>query len=499
MSYVVAAAAADVAENPRASEALKEFGAIRPRDAEVRAHQVLEKHGLTCPIQIDRVDLDEAKRYKRFPYIKFSTWVKYLLDTDRLPRQLCACDSLQSMEVKLEEFWKRYEAIQPTHKIFQMKESGEVDLRYVIPVYSHTDEGRSYKKAALWLLSTHGALGRGTRGFLKRGKDKLPLKRNGFGLNFCGHTWSTNFMFSCMLRKFFKKKPQVLDDLISVYARYMEDLLINGVWNAAGTVHVRCCHIGTKGDLPALAKMCNMLHTFGNVPKAAHSRKPCEGVCWMCCAGQEQNAARGLNPVPYEDTSGKPIWEGTLGQQQSWEETPPLLQGVPLDECDHYTFFKTDVWHNFHLGLAKHWVASSLVSLLEHLPLPYGSMDEKVEWLGQEYRNFYKSKRISPHCEELGRETLGWYQSSTCPVGTWNKGSASTHYMLFLEYLCKTWSNEIRGEPLLEAIDTRMILYGFGIGFPISFPGTPMVFDVLMCAINPFWEPAKCVYKFFGV
>ena len=52
---------------------------------------------------------------------------------------------------------------------------------------------------------------------------------------------------------------------------------------------------------------------------------------------------------------------------------------------------------------------------------------------------------------------------------------------------------------LLEAIDTRMILYGFGIGFPISFPGTPMVFDVLMCAINPFWEPAKCVYKFFGV
>ena len=125
MSYVVAAAAADVAENPRASEALKEFGAIRPRDAEVRAHQVLEKHGLTCPIQIDRVDLGEAKRYKRFPYMKFSTWVKYLLDTDRLPRQLCACDSLQSMEVKLEEFWKRYEAIQPTHKIFQMKESGE--------------------------------------------------------------------------------------------------------------------------------------------------------------------------------------------------------------------------------------------------------------------------------------------------------------------------------------------------------------------------------------
>ena len=71
---------------------------------------------------------------------------------------------------------------------------------------------------------------------------------------------------------------------------------------------------------------------------------------------------------------------------------------------------------------------------------------------------------------------------------------------------CYSWNISARlgpmrsgGEPLLEAIDTRMILYGFGIGFPISFPGTPMVFDVLMCAINPFWEPAKCVYKFFGV
>ena len=72
MSYVVGLAAAEAKENPKASEALKEFGSIRVRDAEQKAHQVLEKHGLTCPIKIDRVNLAEGKRYQAFPCIKFS-------------------------------------------------------------------------------------------------------------------------------------------------------------------------------------------------------------------------------------------------------------------------------------------------------------------------------------------------------------------------------------------------------------------------------------------
>ena len=457
MSYVVNLAAAEVLENPKASEALKEFASIRPRDAENKAHTVLEKHGLTCAIEINRVDLAEGKRYKGFPYIRFSTWVKYLLDTGRLTRQLCACQNLESMQAKLEEFWKRYQSVYPTHQLFTMKEAG-VDLSLVIPVFSHTDEGRSYKKQALWLLSTHGALGRGTRGFLRKKKDKLSLKRCGLGLNFCGHTWSTHYMFACMLRKFFKKKPQVLDDLVGIYAKDMEELLLQGVWSSDRSVHVRCCHIGTKGDLPALTRMGNMKYSFGNCPRQSRSRKPCEGICWMCCAGQEDNPSRGLNSVPYEDTSGRPLWEATLGQRLAWDETPPMLKGVPMLECDSWMFYKTDVWHNFHLGLAKHWVASSLVSMLENLPMRPQSMDDKVEWLGEEYKKFCTRRKISPHCEELGRETLNWHQSSNCPVGAWNKGSASTHYMLFLENLCSEWSNEIEGEPLLEAIAPSMLI-----------------------------------------
>lgn len=139
MCHVVQLAAAEVSENPQASDALREFAAIRPNDAEQRGHDVLVKHELSCPVEINKVDLSDSKRFRNWPYIKFSTWVRYLLDSGRLAQQLCACADLQSMQVKLQEFWVRYESIDPQHQIFAMRDAGTVDLKWVIPVYSHSD------------------------------------------------------------------------------------------------------------------------------------------------------------------------------------------------------------------------------------------------------------------------------------------------------------------------------------------------------------------------
>eukprot|EP00438_Fugacium_kawagutii_P020148 Skav209770 [mRNA] locus=scaffold9:375456:377362:- [translate_table: standard] len=272
MEHVVAMAAAEAAENPTASSAMREFGSIRPRDAEQRAHQVLQKYQLTAPIRIDRVDLADNKHYKAFPFIKFSTWVKFLLDSGRLSRQLCACVDLASMRVKLCEFWRRYENLYPNHQIFIMRDQYQLDMGLVIPVYSHTDEGRSQKKAPLWLLSTHGAVGRGTRAWLRKNKDKVALKRSGFGLNFCGHTMGTRFMFGCMLRKLYKKNPQSLDNYVLEYAKDMHHLLVEGVCSSDNSVRVRCCHLGTMGDLPALARMGNMKYTFSHATRIVFAR-----------------------------------------------------------------------------------------------------------------------------------------------------------------------------------------------------------------------------------
>ncbi|CAL1169025.1 unnamed protein product [Cladocopium goreaui] len=460
MSSAVALAKAEVSENAKASHAMHEFARVREADAEGEGQKVLEKHGFAAPIEIDCVDLGPEKRLKGFPYMKFSNWLKYLLDTGRLPRVMCGCTDLPSMRVKLREFWSRYQKIHPWHGIFDLQKSG-TDLSLVLPVYSHSDEGRSYKKQALFVLNTHSALGRGTQAWLKKGKDKSPLHRNGFGLNFVGGTWSTHCMFTCMLRKFHKKNGKVLDQMLQLYADDMEFLLKTGVESSEG-FRIRCCHLGHKGDLPALARAGHMLHTFGNVPRAASSQKPCQGVCWMCKAGQERNPRLHLDPVPFEDSSGAPLWEQTLGQQQPWLRTPELLSGVPLEPRDHWTFYKTDIWHNLHLGVGKQWCASAFVSFVDNLDFGGGmSMDDKVEALNSQYKAWCKMKRITPHVEELGRETrslagklVSWPTSASCPCGSWHKGAATTHFMQFLEWFCEQHKDECAADPLLQAIAT---------------------------------------------
>ena len=332
-------------------------------------------------------------------------------------------------------------------------------MSLVLPVYSHSDEGRSYKKQALFVLNTHSALGRGTQAWLKKGKDKAPLHRNGFGLNFVGGTWSTHCMFTCMLRKFHKKNGKVLDQMLQLYADDMDFLLNTGV-ESSDSLLIRCCHLGNKGDLPALARAGHMLHTFSNVPRAASSQKPCQGVCWMCKAGQESNPRLHLDPVPFEDSSGAPLWEQTLGQQQPWLRTPELLSGVPLQPQDHFTFFKTDIWHNMHLGVGKHWCASSFVSFVDNLDFGGGmSMDDKVEALNIQYKAWCRMKRITPHVEELGRETLSWPTSGSCPCGSWHKGQATTHFMQFLEWFCEQHRDECAADPLLQAIVPCLTLF----------------------------------------
>ena len=465
-----------------ATPAVREFAAIRTRDAEQKAHQVFEKHGMSVPVQVEKEDVGEEKRYQAFPHIKFSSWVRYLLDSGRLSRQLCACENLEYMQVLLQEFWDRFEHIYPFHKIFAMRDAGTVDLKLVIPIYSHTDEGRTLKKQPLWLLSSHGVLGRGTRAYLRKGKHSLPLKRCGMGLNFCGHTWSTNFPFSSMHRKFFRKNPAVLDRLISIYAKDMEKLLTEGVLSSDGLVRVRCCHLGTKGDWPALVKVGNMKYSFSHVPRSYKSKTACQGICWMCRGGQEENVSENLPAIPFEETSGKPLWENSLGERCFWHTPPAMLEGVPLEVEDAWQFFKPDIWHCFHLGVAKHWVASAFVSFMETLALPQNSMEDRFGYLNSEYQDFCVRKRVSPHSEELGRDTFNWLQSSATPVGSWSKGAQSTHFMLFLEDFCKRWSSSIRGDPLLEAIVLGICF----IKCLFAWFGPSCFFWNLLACLNPF-------------
>ena len=82
---------------------------------------------------------------RKFPYIKLSSWMRHLLETDQLPMQMTGVANFDTMRVVLKEFWKRHRAINPSFALFQLADSEELSLDLCIPYFSHSDEGRSYK------------------------------------------------------------------------------------------------------------------------------------------------------------------------------------------------------------------------------------------------------------------------------------------------------------------------------------------------------------------
>eukprot|EP00435_Cladocopium_sp_Y103_P021549 s169_g5.t1 len=342
-----------------------------------------------------------------------------------------------------------------------------VDLGMTVPVFSHTDEGRSYKHEPLFVLSTHGCIGRGTRAYVQKKKHKVPLKRRGFGLNFIGSTWGTQFMSVAVLRAVLDEYPDALKMITSLYAQDMAKLIHEGVVGQDGT-RVFFLHVATKGDLPALAKLGQFKRTHSHVPRQPRSKKPCVGVCHMCQAGVEEVGGRSL--FPFEDVSDQPLWSTTVNAVPPWNNTPPLLSNLPVDPCQKPSFFKVDFWHNWHLGVSKHWLASSFVSLIERMnKFETGSVEGAFEHLTAEFAQFCSRKKMKPYMAEISRESMSFPTNRTCPVGRWSKGLVATQLMLFLQFFCE---QRVVGKTADRASGTRAMniaityMYHFGYWLP---------------------------------
>ena len=464
--HLVELARAEVGLNPNASPTLVAFSRVRPEDAEIGVHRVLNAAGFSAPVDIDEVDLGVPK-YKRFPYIKLSNWIQHLLDTNRLARQFAVVPTIQKMKPVLTEFWRRFKQIHPNHGIYDLAESGSLSLDSTIPFFSHSDEGRSYKHLPIWILSSHGAIGRGTRLYLRAGKHKAPLRRNSMGLNFAGKSWATNFMFSAVMKTVSMDCPDAISQLVARYADDVKMLLEQGVCSRDGQTQVWMAHIATKGDLPALVKMGGMKRSYSNVPRGPASKKACQGICHLCLAGQESDPARGVAAIPFEDVRPNAAWTSTIAQELPWDRNapPPILEGLRLQVEEQIKFFSTDLWHNVHLGVCKHFVASAIVCIAESSldALPDGSMEVKFKWLTEIYRGYFRSQNMTPFVSELSRDTLNFPASTASPLGKWSKGAASTEMMLFLDFFGRSYIEGKTADPILVSIVSCSYLFIYSL------------------------------------
>lgn len=169
----------------------------------------------------------------------------------------------------------------------------------------------------------------------------------------------------------------------------------------------------------------------------------------MCAAGQE-----GVEAYPYEDTAVNAGWTRTLDTNAPWDTEPLILRGLPMVVNEKPFFFKTDCWHNFHLGLAKHWLASSFVCAIERLDsFPRAAVDSRFEFLTEDFIQFCNRNRINPYMKEISRETMSFPSSKACPVGRWSKGAVATQLMQYLENYCSRFViNKTDDEVMLTVV-----------------------------------------------
>ena len=451
--HIVELAQAEVRNNPRATLGMRKLAAIRLKDAEKGVHKLLKEEGFECTVPVGKFTVRPGFT---IPYILLSSWVKYLLDCGRLPKLLVGVPTFAKMRLVLKEWWARFRVLYPDHGYFGHAERHGIPFENLVPFFSHADDGRSYKHLGIWILSSAGCIGRGTRMHVDSNRHRLPLHENAMGANFMGKTWTTQFIFTTVLKTVYTQYPNILDELTSIYAEDMKKLLFEGVLAANGRDRVYLAHMGFKADLPMLQKMGGFHRCWSHVPRQSSSRKPSEGCCHLCLGGREGNPS-----FPYEDFRPDAAWTATIYMEVPWApDCPPkIFEGLPLSPTDQMDF-KSDFWHNWHLGMSKHFLASALVAIVESdlEILPRGSVEKRFEFLTEMYVKFHRDRNVTPFLAEISRDSMSFPASTAAPVGRWSKALVSTELSLFLDFFCE---KHIRGKvteeshPLLHAIVTR--------------------------------------------
>lgn len=142
--------------------------------------KVFGEHNFLYPVEITVV---EDGLLEGFPWIRPTDFLKAMSDMNDLCH-LLGGHSLESAGEKLTDFWGKFRSIVPQHELWSYVDRGEKDLRRCVPILLHGDEGVSFKKSGILVLSFQGAFGYGSN---QRGKNIEEIYRamgEGIPLNF---------------------------------------------------------------------------------------------------------------------------------------------------------------------------------------------------------------------------------------------------------------------------------------------------------------------------
>lgn len=149
---------------------------------------------------------------------------------------------------------------------------------------------------------------------------------------------------------------------------------------------------------------------------------------------------------------------------EPWDRECPLTRMLLHDggwngKC---RFHCIDVWHAFHLGVGKSWIASGVMPLQKILPET--TVDKRLDIIGRGYKAFCKKQGIDPVIRKIDVHTFGLKERN----GSWNKACITSNFMLYMEEFCRDHAEQIRHDEQLRVFDSSMkIIYAFLIGYTL--------------------------------
>lgn len=121
--------------------------------------RVFRKHKLIYPIPITT---ETEPPLRGFPWLRPRDFLKTLHDFRDLGHILGGHSSLAEAKLVLCTFWSRFRKICPEFQVFSEFDCGRLRPEQSVPLYVHGDEGVSFKKGGILILSFQSPIGFGT-------------------------------------------------------------------------------------------------------------------------------------------------------------------------------------------------------------------------------------------------------------------------------------------------------------------------------------------------
>ena len=121
---------------------------------------IFENFRLIYPVELSYLDNPPLKQ---FPWIKPSKLLQSMVLMNDMSRLLGGKRTILEAADVLTTFWSKYRTIYPKHQVWTQVDAGHKDVARMIPCYVHGDEGTTYKRGGVLLLSFQGAFGEGSR------------------------------------------------------------------------------------------------------------------------------------------------------------------------------------------------------------------------------------------------------------------------------------------------------------------------------------------------